>query len=65
MEKKRTLINKRYIEFKRFIFTDTPSSGKTSVILMLEKLGHAVIHEAATDEIEILRRNIDVLSMLE
>lgn len=36
---------------KRFIFTGTPSSGKTSVILELEKLGHTVIHEAATDVI--------------
>jgi hypothetical protein len=39
MEKKRTLMNKRYIEVKRFIFTGTPGSGKTSVILALEKLG--------------------------
>ena len=36
---------------KRFIFTGTPGSGKTSVIIELEKLGHAVIHEAATDVI--------------
>lgn len=34
---------------KRFIFTGTPGGGKTSVIMELEKLGHAVIHEAATD----------------
>ena len=34
---------------KRFIFTGTPGSGKTSVIIELEKLGHVVIHEAATD----------------
>ena len=38
-------------QVKRFIFTGTPGSGKTSVILELEKLGHAVIHEAATDVI--------------
>lgn len=36
---------------KRFIFTGTPGSGKTSVIIELEKLGHTVIHEAATDVI--------------
>lgn len=36
---------------KRFILTGTPGSGKTSVIKELEKLGHAVIHEAATDVI--------------
>ncbi len=35
-------------QVKRFIFTGTPGSGKTSVIIELEKLGHAVIHEAAT-----------------
>jgi len=38
-------------QIKRFILTDTPGSGKTSVIRELEKLGHAVIHEAATDVI--------------
>lgn len=38
-------------QVKRFIFTGTPGSGKTSVIIELEKLGHAVIHEAATDVI--------------
>ena len=36
---------------KRFILTGTPGSGKTSVIMELEKLGHTVIHEAATDVI--------------
>lgn len=36
---------------KRFIFTGTPCSGKTSVIVELEKLGHAIIHESATDVI--------------
>ncbi len=36
---------------RRFIFTGTPGSGKTSVIRELEKLGHAVIHGAATDVI--------------
>ncbi len=36
-------------KIKRFIFTGTPGSGKTSVIKQLEKLGHVVINEAATD----------------
>jgi len=36
---------------KHFIFTGTPGSGKTSVIIELEKLGHTVIHEAATNVI--------------
>ncbi len=40
-------------QLKRFILTGTPGSGKTSVIKELEKLGHAVIHEAATDVISI------------
>jgi predicted ATPase len=38
-------------QIKCFIFTGTPGSGKTSVIVELEKLGHSVIHEAATDVI--------------
>lgn len=36
---------------KRFIFTGTPGSGKTSVIKELEKLGYVVIPESATDVI--------------
>lgn len=36
---------------KRFIFTGTPGSGKTSCLKELEKLGHTVIHESATDVI--------------
>jgi predicted ATPase len=40
-------------QIKRFIFTGTPGSGKTSCLKELEKLGHAVIHEAATDVISI------------
>ena len=36
---------------KRFIFTGTPGSGKTSVILALEKLGYVVVPESATDVI--------------
>ena len=38
-------------QIRRFILTGTPGSGKTSSIRELEKLGHAVIHEAATDVI--------------
>ncbi len=44
-------MDKKCIKMRSFIFTGTPGSGKTSVILGLEKLGHAVIHEAATDVI--------------
>jgi predicted ATPase len=44
-------MDKKCIEMRRFILTGTPGSGKTSVIRELEKLGHAVIHEAATDVI--------------
>lgn len=36
---------------KHFIFTGTPGSGKTFVIIELEKLWHTVIHQAATDVI--------------
>lgn len=35
-------MDKKCIEMRRFILTGTPSSGKTSVIMELEKLGHAV-----------------------
>lgn len=35
----------------RFIFTGTPGSGKTAVIQALEKLGHTVVHESATEVI--------------
>jgi predicted ATPase len=55
-------MDKKCIKIRRFIFTGTPGSGKTSVSRELEKLGHsafakgfgltlAVIHEAATDVI--------------
>jgi predicted ATPase len=36
---------------KRFIFTGTPGSGKTSVINNLKKFGYTAIDEAATDVI--------------
>jgi predicted ATPase len=38
---------------KRFIFTGTPSSGKTSVIMGLEKCGHVVIYETAAEVIAL------------
>ena len=38
-------------QIKRFIFTGTPGSGKTSVILELERLGYVVTPESATDVI--------------
>ena len=38
---------------RRFIFTGTPGSGKTSCLKELEKSGYAVIHEAATEVISI------------
>lgn len=44
-------MDKKCIDVRRFILTGTPGSGKTSVIKELEKLGHIVIHEAATDVI--------------
>ena len=34
---------------KRYIFTGTPGSGKTSLLHELKKLGYAVVEEAATD----------------
>ena len=42
-------MDKKCIEMRRFVLTGTPGSGKSSVIKELEKLGHTVIHEAATD----------------
>lgn len=36
-------------DIKRIIFTGTPGSGKSTVINLLEKMEHVVIHEAATD----------------
>ncbi len=38
---------------KRFIFTGTPGSGKTSVLQSLRQKGYVVIPEAATDVISI------------
>ena len=43
----------KIVKIKRFIFSGTPCSGKTSCLKELEKLGHAVIYEAATDVISI------------
>ncbi|HAU1805267.1 TPA: AAA family ATPase [Legionella pneumophila] len=41
----------RLEQANRFIFTGTPGSGKTSVILALKRLGYVVIPESATDVI--------------
>ncbi|HHF7367778.1 TPA: AAA family ATPase [Legionella bozemanae] len=41
----------RLEQANRFIFTGTPGSGKTSVILALKRLGYIVIPESATDVI--------------
>ncbi|WPY00700.1 P-loop ATPase [Candidatus Trichorickettsia mobilis] len=41
------------VQIKRFIFTGTSGSGKTSVIIELEKLGYVMIPESATDVISI------------
>jgi predicted ATPase len=41
-------MDRKCIDLRRFILTGTPGSGKSSVIMALEKLGHTVIHEAAT-----------------
>ncbi len=36
---------------RRFIMTGAPGSGKTTILRALEKLGYAVVEEAATDAI--------------
>ena len=36
---------------RRYILTGTPGAGKTSILLELERRGHPVAHEAATDVI--------------
>jgi predicted ATPase len=46
-------MDKKCIDMRRFIFCGAPGSGKSSVIKELEKLGHTVIHEAATYVINI------------
>lgn len=38
-------------QIRPFIFTGTPGSGKTSVIVELEKSGYVVVPESATDVI--------------
>ncbi len=44
-------MDKKYIDVKRYIFTGTAGSGKTSVIQELERLGYLVVFESATDVI--------------
>ncbi|WP_291396058.1 hypothetical protein [Acinetobacter sp.] len=46
-------------QIKRFIFTGTPDSGKTSVIRELEKFGHAVSLRAKLDAKEKMIKIID------
>ena len=46
-------MDKKCIDVRRFIFTGTPGSGKTSVIKELENLENIVIYEAATDVIAL------------
>lgn len=38
---------------RRFILTGTPGSGKTAILRQLERLGHGVVEEAATDVIAL------------
>jgi predicted ATPase len=38
---------------KAFVLTGTPGSGKTAVLRQLERNGHAVVEEAATDVIAL------------
>lgn len=42
-------MDKKCTDVRRFIFTGTPGSGKTSVISQLESSEYIVVHEAATD----------------
>jgi predicted ATPase len=44
---------------KRYILTGTPGAGKTSIIRLLESLGHDVVEEAATDIITLARTRGD------
>ena len=46
---------------KRYIFTGTPGSGKTSILHALKSRGYSVVEEAATDVIasELLHGNIE------
>jgi predicted ATPase len=40
-------------QIKRFILTGTPGSGKTSVLMEIEKSGYVVVPESATDVIAL------------
>jgi len=42
---------------KRYIFTGTPGSGKTSIIHELKSQGYVVVEEAATDVIALEQAN--------
>jgi len=42
---------------RRYILTGTPGAGKTSILLELERRGHPVVPEAATDVIALATRN--------
>jgi predicted ATPase len=44
---------------RRCILTGTPGSGKTSILRLLERLGHGVVEEAATDVIALARARGD------
>jgi predicted ATPase len=39
----------------RYVLTGTPGAGKTAILRMLERAGHAVVEEAATDVIALER----------
>lgn len=45
---------------RRYILTGAPGAGKTSILLELQRRGHAVVREAATDVIaDSSRRGVD------
>jgi predicted ATPase len=41
------------IHMARYVLTGTPGSGKTAIIRLLERAGHRVVEEAATDVIAL------------
>lgn len=44
---------------RRYILTGTPGAGKTPILLELERRGHPVVREAATDVIPRAARGVD------